>query len=413
MTNNLSSLKQVPGGVCAAQGFVANGLHCGIRQNQNKKDLALVVSEIKAEAAALYTKNKVKAAPLTLCKEHLADGTAQAIICNSGNANACTTDGSQIANQMAEETARQLKINPQDVIVASTGVIGQSLPLEPIKTSLSDLVANLGSDPIQASAAAEAILTTDTEMKQIAVEFEIDGQVCTLGGMAKGSGMIHPDLATMLVFLTTDVNVSSDLLQEALTQDVAKSFNMLSVDGDTSTNDFVCILANGLAGNKPIKKHSQNFETFMLALNTVTVALCKMIAADGEGATRMLECQVKGAVSEKSAQTVAKSVITSSLVKTAIFGSDANWGRVLAAVGYSGEEISPDKVDVFFKSNVGVIQVCSAGQGLEFDEIVAKNILIEPEIEIIVNLNQGKAEATAWGCDLSHGYVDINSSYRS
>ena len=403
-------MKQVTGGVCAAQGFSAAGIHCGIRRNQSKRDLALIYSAVPASAAAVYTSNLVKGAPLTVTKAHLADGKAQAVICNSGNANTCNADGVAVAEEMSALTAAQLHIAPQDVIVASTGVIGQPLDLTPIRSGLPQLAAALGDHSDQA---AEGIMTTDTHPKEIAVQFTAGGRTCTIGGIAKGSGMIHPDLATMLVFLTTDCAISPEMLNKALRSDVQNTFNMLSVDGDTSTNDMVTVLANGMAGNPEITAEGPAFDAFMQALNTVTVYLCRCIAGDGEGATKLLECQVSGAKTQAAAKTVAKSVICSSLTKAAMFGADANWGRVLCAIGYSGADVDVEKVEVQFQSAKGSVLVCIDGAGVDFSEELAKEILLEPEIEIVIDLHDGSGQATAWGCDLTYDYVKTNGDYRT
>ena len=404
-------MKIISGGVCAAKGFKANGIHCGIRKNRTKKDLALIVSQVPAAAAAVYTTNLVKGAPLTVTKEHIADGKAQAVICNSGNANTCNADGIEIAEKMSQLTAQALNLSPEDVIVASTGVIGQPLSIDPIAAGMAELAAGLSDDGT--AAATEAIMTTDTVPKDVAVEFTLGGKVCRLGGIAKGSGMIHPNMATMLVFLTTDAAISSAMLKKALSSDIADTFNMISIDGDTSTNDMVTILANGMAGNPEITEENEDFAEFMKALNTVTVHLCRMIAGDGEGATKLLECIVSGAEDKATAKTVAKSVICSSLLKAAMFGADANWGRVLCAIGYSGATVDVDKIDVSFRSPKGEIAVCKNGAGVEFSEEVAKEILLEKEIEILVNLGEGAYGAAAWGCDLTYDYVKINGDYRT
>ena len=404
-------MKTVSGGVCAAKGFTANGVHCGIRKNRTKKDLALIYSEVPAHAAAVYTTNLVKGAPLTVTKQHIANGQAQAVICNSGNANTCNANGIEIAEQMSEALAKELQISANDVVVASTGVIGQPLNLAPIVSGIPTLVAGLSKDG--GEAAAEGIMTTDTVKKEIAFEFEVGGKTCHIGGIAKGSGMIHPNMATMLVFITTDVAISSDMLQKALSTDITNTFNMVSVDGDTSTNDMVTVLANGMAGNEEITAEGVAFDAFMKALNSVTVYLCRCIAGDGEGATKLLECRVNGASSLSVAKTVAKSVICSSLLKAAMFGADANWGRVLCAIGYSGADVDVDRVDVSFRSAKGEIAVCKNGAGVEFSEEKAKEILLESEIEILVGLNSGSFEATAWGCDLTYDYVKINGDYRT
>lgn len=404
-------MKIISGGVCAAKGYTASGIHCGIRKNRTKRDLALIYSETLSTAASVYTTNLVKGAPLLVTKAHLENGYAQAVICNSGNANTCNANGIEIAEQMSDCIAKELNISANDIVVASTGVIGQPLNLTPIANGIPRLVKELsvnGSD-----AAAEGIMTTDTVKKEIAVEFEIGGKTCRIGGIAKGSGMIHPNMATMLVFITTDAAISSQMLQKALSSDIANTFNMVSVDGDTSTNDMVTVLANGMAGNAEISEEDADFATFMQALNTVTVYLCRMIAGDGEGATKLLECRVSGAKDIPTAKTVAKSVICSSLLKAAMFGADANWGRVLCAIGYSGADVDVNKVDVSFKSTKGKIDVCKDGSGIEFSEEIAKEILLEKEIEILISVGNGDGSAVAWGCDLTYDYVKINGDYRT
>ena len=404
-------MKFTEGGVCAAKGFTASGLHCGIRKNRTKKDLALIVSEVPAKAAAVYTQNLVKGAPLLVTKRHIENGIASAIICNSGNANTCNADGIEIAEKMCFELSKAANIPADDIVVASTGVIGQPLSIEPIAVAVPDLVKTLSNDG--SLDACNAIMTTDTKEKQVAVEFCINGKTCHIGGISKGSGMIHPNMATMLVFITSDVNISPEMLQKALSGDVKNSFNMLSIDGDTSTNDMAVILANGLAGNDEITEDNDDFKVFMKALNTVTVALCRMIVGDGEGATKLLECAVNGAKTEPDAKKVAKSVVCSSLLKAAMFGADANWGRVLCAIGYSGADVDISKIDVAFKSEKGTIAVCKNGSGIEFSEEKAKEILLCDEIDILVDLNDGNFAATAWGCDLTYDYVKINGDYRT
>ena len=406
----MSDIRIIGGGVCAARGFLANGIHCGIRKNKLKRDLSLIYSTAPASAAAVYTTNLVKGAPLIVTMENLSNGRAQAIICNSGNANTCNSDGVEVARLMCGLCGEGLGISGEDVVVASTGVIGQPLDIEPIKNGLPELIAGLGDN---SSAAAEGIMTTDTEQKEIAVSFEIDGVECRLGGIAKGSGMIHPDMATMLVFLTTDCAISSELLKKALSTDIRSSFNMVSVDGDTSTNDMVAILANGEAENKMIASEGEAFSEFMRALNTVTVYLCRRIAGDGEGATKLIECRVSGAQTEETAKTVAKAVICSSLTKAAMFGADANWGRVLCAIGYSKADVDVSRVDLSFESRAGSVPVCKNGSGIEFSEELAKKILLEKEIVIDIDLNMGDKTATAWGCDLTYDYVKINGDYRT
>jgi len=404
-------MKTVSGGVCAAKGYTAAGIHCGIRKNKTKKDLSLIFSECPASAAAVYTTNLVKGAPLTVTKKHIENGIAQAVVCNSGNANTCNSNGIEIAELMSELTASALGIKADDIIVASTGVIGQKLDITPIQNAMPTLTSLLSKEG--SADAAEGIMTTDTVKKEVAVEFEISGKTCRIGGIAKGSGMIHPNMATMLVFITTDVAISPQMLKKALSGDVEKTFNMISVDGDTSTNDMVSLMANGMAGNDTINCEGEDFECFMRALNSVTVALCRMIAADGEGATKLLECRVEGAKDLQTAKTVAKSVICSSLLKAAMFGADANWGRVLCAIGYSGAEVDVNAVDVSFKSTKGEISVCKDGAGVDFSEEKAKEILLESEIEILVSLGKGACSASAWGCDLTYDYVKINGDYRT
>ena len=404
-------MKLIQGGVCAAQGFRASGIHCGIRKNRTKKDLALIVSDVPAAAAAVYTTNLVKGAPLAVTKQHLANGVAQAVICNSGNANTCNANGEAFARAMCDLVQQYTGVAANDVVVASTGVIGQPLNLEPIAGGMEALTAGLSVDG--GTDAAEAIMTTDTVSKEIAVEFTVGGKVCRMGGIAKGSGMIHPNMATMLVFITTDCAISSEMLQKALSGDIANTFNMLSVDGDTSTNDMVVVLANGVAGNPEITGEGTDFEVFMQALNTINVNLCRRIAGDGEGATKLLECVVTGAADDKTARTVAKSVICSSLLKAAMFGADANWGRVLCAIGYSGAELDVNQIDVSFRSAKGEIPVCKDGAGVPFSEEIAKEILLEKEIEIRINLGAGRFGASAWGCDLTYDYVKINGDYRT
>ena len=404
-------MKVTTGGVCAAKGFLASGVHCGVRKNRTKKDLALIYSEVPATCAAVYTTNLVKGAPLEVTKNHIQNGMAQAVICNSGNANTCNANGIEIAEQMSTLLGEALGIDATDVVVASTGVIGQPLSIDPIKSGIPALVAGLSVDGCEA--AAEGIMTTDTVKKEIAVEFEIGGKVCRMGGIAKGSGMIHPNMATLLVFVTTDVAISPAMLQKALSEDVVDTFNMVSVDGDTSTNDMVTVLANGMAGNATIVEDGEDMQAFKQALGTVTKYLCRMIAGDGEGATKLLECHVVGAADMSTARVVAKSVICSSLFKAAMFGADANWGRVLCAIGYSGADVDVHKVDVSFASAKGEILVCQNGAGVDFSEEVAKEILLEKEIHINIALHSGEAAATAWGCDLTYDYVKINGDYRT
>lgn len=405
--------KKIDGGVCAAKGFLANGLNCGLNSNKDKNDLCLVFSEALCNAAAVYTQNKVKGAPITVTKKHLekSGGKAQAVIANSKNANTCNADGVEKAERMCRLAASVLNIEPEKVIVASTGVIGKVLPIEPIENSIDSLAKGLSHTANEK--AATAIMTTDTVKKEAAVQFEIDGVVCTLGGMAKGSGMIHPNMATTLNFITTDAAISSQLLQKALSDIVKVTYNCLSIDGDTSTNDMVSIMANGLAGNSEIVEENENYSIFKDALYEVLMTLTKMLAKDGEGATRMIECTCCGAPDLDTAIIVAKSVIRSPLLKCAIFGSDANWGRILCAIGYAEADFDITKVDVDMRSRKGTIAVCRNGSGVEFSEDEAKTILLEDEIYIDINLHSGNTQAKAWGCDLTYDYVRINGDYRS
>lgn len=412
MAIKLKEVEFVDGGVCAAKDFKASGVHCGIRKNKNKPDLALIYSETLCNAAAVYTLNKVKGAPIYITKQHLKDKKAQAVIVNSGNANTCNIDGEEKAEMMCESIAKELNINAKDVIVASTGVIGEILPIEPIKNSCGDLKTMLSRDGNES--ASTAILTTDTCNKEIAVTFNIGEIKCTIGGMAKGSGMIHPNMATMLCFLTTDVAIDGDLLQNALSAVVDETFNMVSVDGDTSTNDMVSILASGKANNEMIiNPRSDEYSIFVDALYTVMMNLSRLIAQDGEGATKLLECVVINAYEKKTAKAVAKSVITSSLFKSAMFGEDANWGRILCAIGYANADFDVNGIEVSIKSEFGDVKVCEGGRGISFDEDIASKVLSSSEVKIIINLNDGEYSAVAWGCDLTYDYVKINGSYRS
>lgn len=400
------------GGVTAPKGFRANGIHCGIRKNKDKKDLMLIVSDVLCDAAAVYTQNLVCGAPVTVTRENLKNGKARAVICNSGIANTCNADGVEKAEAMCALTEQYTGIPANDVVVASTGVIGQPIDLEPIQNGMQTLVDGLNENG--SSAAAQAIMTTDTVKKEIAVSVELSGgKTCTLGAIAKGSGMIHPNMATMLSFITTDANISAEMLQKALRWCVTRSYNMLSVDGDTSTNDTVAILANGLCGNTRIETENEDYNAFCSALFEICSHVVRMLAKDGEGATKLVVCEVVGAADEETARVCAKSVIRSPLVKTAMFGSDANWGRVLCALGYAGAAIDVSKIDVSFRSRKGTVPVCKNGAGIEFSEEKAKEVLLEDEIEILVDLNSGDAEATAYGCDLTYDYVKINGDYRT
>ena len=405
------TMEYIQGGVCAAKGYKANGIHCGIRKNKSKHDLALIISDTIASVACVYTKNLVKGAPLTVTKNNIADGLAQAVICNSGNANTCNADGIEIANKMCTLVETYTGVSARNVVVASTGVIGQPLPIEPIANGMSELVKGL--DYNKSELANLAIMTTDTVQKSVAVEFTLGGKTCRMGGIAKGSGMIHPNMATMLCFITTDASISPDMIKKALSEDVDNSFNMMSVDGDTSTNDMVMLMANGVAGNSQIVDDGEDYQIFKDALSAVTQQLVRLIAKDGEGATKLLTCKVVGAKDKTTAKIVAKSVITSSLLKAAMFGADANWGRVLCAIGYSGADLEVDKIDVDFSSTKGVLPVCRNGSGIDFSEDMAKTILLEDEIDILINLNDGDEKSQAWGCDLTYDYVKINGDYRT
>lgn len=413
----------VDGGVCAPKGFRASGVYCGIKtpsaDNQDpnrphKNDICLVVSDVLANAAAVYTQNKVKGAPILVTKSNLSKtgGKAKAIIANSKNANTCNADGEEKAYEMCRLAAQALHIRPEEVIVASTGVIGQVLPIEPIAAAIEPLLSSLSYTGNEA--AATAIMTTDTVKKEVAVEFEIGGTVCRLGGMGKGSGMIHPNMATTLNFITTDAAVSTELISKALGKVVKLTYNCLSIDGDTSTNDMVSVMANGMAGNSEITEaDSEEYRVFENALFTVMMNLTRMLAKDGEGATKLLECTVCGAKDTDTAITVAKSIIRSPLLKCAMFGADANWGRILCAIGYAEAEFDIHCVSVELTSKSGSIRVCKNGTGCPFSEEAAKKILLESEIVISVSIGSGNSEATAWGCDLTYDYVKINGDYRS
>lgn len=404
-------IKFTDGGVTAPKGFTANGIHCGIRKSKDKKDLALIFCEKECDTAAVYTQNLVCGAPITVTKNNISDGKARAVVCNSGIANTCNADGIEKAEGMCEITANALGISKSDIIVASTGVIGQPLDLEPVKNGINELVSGLnknGSD-----SAANAIMTTDTVKKEFACEFTLGGNPCHIGAISKGSGMIHPNMATMLAFITTDANISSEMLKTSLLEVVADSFNMLSVDGDTSTNDTVAILASGLCENERITEKNDDYRTFTLALSSICEKLVKLMAKDGEGATKLVECVVTGASDVKTAKTCAKAVICSSLVKAAMFGSDANWGRILCALGYSGVDIDVHRVDVKFSSDGGEIEVCKDGSGIDFSEELAKKVLSCDEVYILVDLKSGASCATAYGCDLTYDYVKINGDYRT
>jgi len=405
-------MKFIEDGVCAAKGFKASGIHVGVKtKNKEKKDLALIVADVDCTAAAVYTRNIVMAAPLIITKEHLKDGKARVVLANSGNANACAPLGEENARRMCSTIASELGLKENDVLVASTGVIGQTLPVEVIENGAAQLVSELSYEGSKDAAAA--IMTTDLTMKELAVEFAVGGKTLRIGGIAKGSGMIHPNMGTMLAFLTTDCAISSEMIQKALVNATNVSFNRVSVDGDTSTNDMLTLMANGLAGNDEITEPGADYDAFTEALNALCIELAKMIAADGEGATHLITCRVSGATSETEAEALSKSVISSTLTKAAMFGADANWGRILCAMGYSGVDFDPDTVSIAFESNAGRVAVCEAGRGLPFDENKAKKILTEHDITIDISLNAGTSECTCWGCDITYDYIRINGDYRS
>ena len=407
-------MKFIEGGVCAAQGFKAGGIHVGVKTKATwKKDVALIVSDVDCSAAAVFTKNVVKAAPIHVDMKHLADGKARAVIANSGNANACAPQGEENAIRMCQAAAKAIGCKGEDVLVSSTGVIGQTLNIQVIEDGVAELYAVLEASAEGSDAAAHAIMTTDTVKKEVAVETTIGGKTVRMGGIAKGSGMIHPNMGTMLCFLTTDCAISSAMIKTALLETVNVSFNRISVDGDTSTNDTCVVLANGLAGNAEITEKGEDYAAFLEALQALCVELAKKMAADGEGAKHLMTCTVNGAADEAQAETIAKSVIGSALTKCAIFGADANWGRVLCAMGYSGEQFDPEKVDVHFASAAGDIAVCEKGRGLPFDEDLAKKILTEHDVEINITMGEGNGSCTCWGCDLTYDYVKINGDYRT
>lgn len=406
-------LTPVEGGICAPQGFSAAGVHCGIRRNHSKPDLAVIKADVRCTGAACYTTNKVYGAPITVDREHLADGYAQAIVVNSGNANTCAPNGVQLAKDVCALTARALGIAETDVLPSSTGVIGQAMSIEPFEAGVPDAVSKLDSSPAGSLAAATAIMTTDTHPKQAAVEFTLGGKVCRLGAIAKGSGMIHPNMATMLLFMTTDAAISHEVLQKALSEVVPATFNQISVDGDTSTNDTVLLLASGLAGNAPVAADSEDYAVFVAALTKVAEQLCRELAGDGEGATKLLECTVTHAPDLETARAVSKSVIHSSLFKAAMFGADANWGRVLCAIGYTPGDFSIDRTAVRLRSKAGEVFVCENAAYHPYSEEEAAKVLKEDEIQILVDLGCGDAEAKAWGCDLTYDYVKINGDYRT
>ena len=411
--NNENNIKEIKGGICAAKGFFANGIYSGIKKKKTSKDLAIIYSENLCNAAAVYTQNKVCGANIIVSKENLKNGKAKAIICNSGNANTCNKDGIEKAKAMCKSVAEYLKISEKDVAVASTGVIGVPLPIEPIIKNIKPLIDGAKNSAEASKNAAHAIMTTDTFIKEISFSFEIGGKIVKIGGIAKGSGMIHPNMATLLAFITTDTNISQKLLQKALREDIKNTYNMISVDGDTSTNDMVVILSNGEAQNPIIDKEGNNYKIFCKALNMVNTYLCRSMAKDGEGATKLIECEVINSKDIETARKISKSVISSNLLKAAIFGCDMNWGRIACAIGYADSKFDINKVAINVSSKFGNMNVFEKGYGLKFDEKKALKILKEKEIKITVNMNAGKNNATAWGCDLTYDYVKINGSYRS
>ena len=420
-------MKQIPGGVTAPKGFTASGVHCGVKKGkgdgnqppmskmpevlEGKKDLALIVSEQPCVAAAVYTMNRVKAAPLYVTMDHLENGEAQAIVANSGNANACAPNSHEHAETMCQLAAQATGLKASDFVVASTGVIGQELNIDAIAKGMPAAAAALSKDG--SDAAANAIMTTDTVKKELSVTCSVGGKTVTIGAIAKGSGMIHPNMGTMLCFVTTDCAITREMLAEALHEVVPRTFNRVTVDGDTSTNDMCAVLANGMAGNPLIEWKDDGYTVFLKALRQLCQELARAIAGDGEGASRLITCAVREARSEESAERLAKAVVGSPLVKAAMFGADANWGRVLCAMGYSKAPFRPEYVDISFSSAVGAVAVCRGGMGLDFDEEAARSILSQDEVVIDVHLHEGEHEATCWGCDLTYEYVKINGDYRT
>lgn len=407
-------MKYINGGVCAPNGFKAGGLHMGVKtHNKNKKDVAMIVSDSVCTAAAVYTKNKVKASHIAVDIEHLSDGTAKAAVINSGIANACAPHGEEFAIKMCAAAAEEIGCEVNDVVIASTGVIGQPLNISAIENGMPELYKSISHSDEGSDAAAKAIMTTDTVKKEIALETEVGGKVVKMGGIAKGSGMIHPNMGTMLCFITTDCAISAEMIKEALKETVKVTFNRISVDGDTSTNDTCCVMANGEADNDIITEKNEAYNEFVSALKELCTRLSMEMASDGEGAKHLIICTVKNASDEDTAQTVSKSVISSTLTKAAIFGADANWGRVLCAMGYSGADFDPEKVSIAFKSKAGSIPVCENGEGLDFDEELAKKILTEHDITIDIDMKSGSAECTCFGCDITYDYIKINGDYRT
>lgn len=407
-------MKYINGGVCAPNGFKAGGLHMGVKtHNKNKKDVAMIVSDSVCTAAAVYTKNKVKASHIAVDIKHLSDGTAKAAVINSGIANACAPHGEEYAVKMCTAAAEEIGCEVNDVVIASTGVIGQPLNISAIENGMPELYKSISHSDEGSDAAAKAIMTTDTVKKEIALETEVGGKVVKMGGIAKGSGMIHPNMGTMLCFITTDCAISAEMIKEALKETVKVTFNRISVDGDTSTNDTCCVMANGEADNDIITEKNEAYNEFVSALKELCTRLSMEMASDGEGAKHLIICTVKNASDEDTAQTVSKSVISSTLTKAAIFGADANWGRVLCAMGYSGADFDPEKVSIAFKSKAGSIPVCENGEGLDFDEELAKKILTEHDITIDIDMKSGSAECTCFGCDITYDYIKINGDYRT
>lgn len=407
-------MKIISGGVTAAKGFKTASTAAGIKY-KDRKDMALVYSEVPCKAAGTFTTNVVKAAPVKWDQEIVKNsGFAQAVVINAGIANACTgAEGYGYCKATADVAAEVLKVPADAVLVASTGVIGMQLPMEKLEAGIRAMAPTLDGGLESGTAAAQAIMTTDTKKKEVAVQFEVDGKVVTIGGMCKGSGMIHPNMCTMLGFVTTDIAISKELLQEALSEDVKDTYNMISVDGDTSTNDTVLLLANGMAGNEEITEKNEDYKAFCKALNYVNETLAKKMAGDGEGCTALFEVKIIGAESKEQAVTLSKSVVTSSLTKAAIFGHDANWGRILCAMGYSGAQFDPEKVDLYFESAAGKLQIIKDGVATDYSEEEATKILSEPEVTAVADIKMGEASATAWGCDLTFDYVKINADYRS
>ncbi len=407
-------MKYINGGICAAEGFKAGGIHMGVKtHNKNKKDVAMIVSDVQCTAAAVYTKNKVKASHITTDIAHLSDGTARAAVINSGIANACAPHGDEYALRMCAAAAKEIGCETDDIVIASTGVIGQPLNISAIENGMPELYKSISRSDAGSDAAAKAIMTTDTVKKELALETSVGGKRVKIGGIAKGSGMIHPNMGTMLCFLTTDCAISAGMIKEALNETVKVTFNRISVDGDTSTNDTCCVMANGKAGNDIITEKNEAYSEFVSALKELCTRISMEMASDGEGAKHLIICKVKNASDEETAQTVSKSVISSTLTKAAIFGSDANWGRVLCAMGYSGADFDPGKVSIAFESSAGSIPVCENGEGLDFDEELAKKILTEHDITIDIDMKAGSAECTCFGCDITYDYIKINGDYRT